>query len=146
MSQVKKGRDRHITVQNDIEKLLREELSEDHLSSQGGHTYVPQADVCETAHEITILVDLPGISKENIDLFITGNKIIIEAIKRDKRSPRNARYYCIERLFGKVQRTIDIPAPVHTGRVEAIMRNGVLVIRMPKIEDRRGSKRRIEIK
>jgi HSP20 family protein len=133
-------------VQSDIEKLLKEDLSDEQVSSQGGHTYVPQADVYETAHEIIVLVDLPGISKENVDLFISGTKIIIEAIKRDKKTPRNARYYCIERLFGKVQRTVDIPAPVHTGKVEAIMQNGVLVIRMPKIEDRRGSKRRIEIR
>ena len=146
MSHVKKGRDWQIAVRSQVEKLLKEELSDEQLASQGGHTHIPQADVYETAHEIIVLVDLPGISKENIDLFIAGSKVIVEAVKRDKKAPRNARYYCIERLFGKVQRAIDIPSPVHTGKVEAYMQNGVLVIRMPKIEDRRGTRKRIEIK
>ncbi len=142
----KKGRTPHATMRYEIESMLKQTLGQETLATQEGHLHTPQADVYETANEIIILMDLPGIPKENIDLYVYKDRVLMEARKKGKKAPKNARFHCIERYFGKFQRSIDIPVTVHTGKVEAHMQNGVLIICLPKIVDRRGQKKRVEVK
>jgi len=142
MGQAKKGNKNRITVELGVETVVK---GIPEVTSQSGQFHPPQVDVYETRHSVLILVDLPGVSKEDIDLYIEKNMIVLEATKKERRAPQKARYFCIERFFGKFQRAVEIPATVNTGKTRAILKNGVLKIELPKIEDRRGAKKRIEI-
>lgn len=129
-----------------METLVGELIGDENLSKSSAAVQTPQTDVYETASEIIVVVDLPGTNKEQVDCYIQHGKLWIDAVKREIKSPINPKYHCIERLFGKFQRVIEIPTTVNTGKVEAVMNNGVLTVRMLKIEDRRGIKKPIEIK
>ncbi len=142
MGQAKKGNKDEVTVEFGFETAWKN-IPE--VASQGGQFHPPQVDVYETDHKVLILMDLPGISKEEIDLFIERNQIVVEATKKEMKAPKKARYFCIERFFGRFQRTVEIPVTVNTGKAKATLKDGVLKIEIPKIEDRRGSKKRIPI-
>ena len=141
----KKSGQKQAAVKHLLENLMHDTMGEDVMGGKGGHVQTPQADVYETADQILMIVDLPGIKKQDVELYIQDDKIYVEALKREVKAPQNAHYHCIERLFGKFKRVIEIPTTIHSGKVEANMVNGVLVVRLPKIEDRRGIKKKIKI-
>ncbi len=51
----------------------------------------------------------------------------------------------MERSFGRALRTVEIPVPVNTNKIKALYRNGILRITMPRIEEKRGQPKKIDV-
>ena len=103
-------------------------------------------DVFETQDAVNVEVELPGVDRDNIDVTISGNTLVINGIKQDDKKEReNLNYFCMERDFGKFHRVVDLPVSSDTTHAQAIFRNGLLAIIFPRIEERRGRSRKIGI-
>ena len=107
--------------------------------------YVPLVDIVECPNEIRIIIEVPGVPKENLELYLTGNALVIEGMKHEKPMSRRLNYLCLERYFGPFKRVIEVPIAINSQKIRAVYTEGVLEIFMPKIEDRRGTRKRIEI-
>ncbi len=83
----------------------------------------PLTDVIEEDDKIRVIVDLPGVNKEDIKVTVTedGRKLIISARGEDRK------YY----------KEIDLPAPVDPEKAKATYRNGVLTVELEKKENKR---------
>ena len=102
-------------------------------------TWAPPVDLCETEKIISIRVELPGVSADQIKIGLSNTKLRIWGEK--KRRPNRRRiisYLCSERSFGKFGRIVPLRWTVSIRDASAELVNGVLHIRLPKIEDRRG--------
>lgn len=102
-------------------------------------TWAPPVDLCETEKIISIRVELPGVSADQIKIGLSNTKLRIWGEK--KRRPNRRRiisYLCSERSFGKFGRIVPLRWTVSIRNASAELVNGVLHIRLPKIEDRRG--------
>ena len=109
--------------------------------------WAPPVDLCETDQEISIRVELPGVTAEQIKIGLTNNKLRIWGEK--KRRPSRRRiigYLCSERSFGKFGRVVPIRWTVCIRNATAELNNGMLHIRLPKIEDLRGEEVLVEVK
>jgi len=146
MGQVRKSIDQLSQLQIEIDNFIRDSLGEGQARGRGEHVHQPQIDVYETGDHLHIDVDLPGIRKEDITCDISSNRVFVEARKKASSPEKTAHYFCMERLFGRFKREIEIPTIVNTRSVEARLDNGILRIKMPKIPDRREKRRRVEIK
>ena len=111
--------------------------------SGGGHVEV-SLDVVETEGEIIIEVELPGLSREDLELSVLNDIIIIEGNKR-KAAVEGVNFHRIERTFGKFRRIIEIPKAGDTRSITSKYDNGVLSVRLPKISERRGRQRKVPI-
>lgn len=111
--------------------------------SGGGHVEVA-LDVFETEGEIIIEVELPGLSREDMELSVLNDIIIIEGIK-PKEAVKGVNYHRIERTFGKFRRIVEIPKAGDTRSITSEYNNGVLSVRLPKISERRGRQRKVPI-
>ena len=101
--------------------------------------WAPPVDLCETEKIISIRVELPGVSADQIKIGLSNTKLRIWGEK--KRRPNRRRiisYLCSERSFGKFGRIVPLRWTVSIRDASAELANGVLHIRLPKIEDRRG--------
>ena len=110
-------------------------------------TWAPPVDLCETGTAISIRVELPGVSADEIKIGLTNNKLRIWGEK--KRMPNRRRiisYHCSERSFGKFGRIVPLRWTFSRSDASAHLSNGVLKIHLPKIEDRRGEEVLIEVK
>jgi HSP20 family protein len=108
--------------------------------------WAPPVDVCETETTICIRVELPGVSADQIKIGICNTKLRIWGEK--KRRPNRRRiisYFCSERSFGKFGRIVPLRWTFSIRDVSAELVNGVLFIRLPKIEDRRGEEVLVEV-
>ena len=89
-------------------------------------------EVEETANEIMVRVETPGMEKEDCHITIEGNMLYLSGEKRYQRETKESTYHVMERAYGSFQRTIPLPHNVDTDHAEANYKNGVLTIRLPK--------------
>ncbi len=91
-------------------------------------------DVSETKDEVIVRADLPGFEKSEIKVKATEWDVTIEAEKKEETVEEGEKYYRKERRYGKVRRTVSLPAEVEPDKAKAKFENGVLEIRLPKKE------------
>ncbi len=108
-------------------------------------TRIPDIDMYSTADELTIEVEMPGVKKGDIELYIHKNTLKLKALKAESVEDKKTNYVCLERVFGRLYRSVEIPFPVNTSMVKATFRNGVLTIVIPRVEDKRSYKRNVPI-
>ena len=110
-------------------------------------TWAPPVDLCETEQAISIRVELPGVTADQIKIGLTNTKLRIWGEKKRRPSRRRIiSYLCSERSFGKFNRVVHLRWTVSIRSASAEVKNGVLHIYLPKIEDRRGEEVLIAVK
>jgi HSP20 family protein len=92
----------------------------------------PPADVIETNDNIIIKIDLPGVTKEDIDIGIAGESIDI--IAKFEEESEDTNYIQKERSYGETKRTIKLPSEIKAEEASAKFKDSVLTIELPKIE------------
>jgi len=95
----------------------------------------PALDVYEDKQDLIVKVEIPGLSKDDIDLTIEGNTLTIKGEKKKEHEIKEEDYYRSERVFGSFSRSIELPADVKTDKVNASFKDGVLEVRLPKTEE-----------
>lgn len=107
----------------------------------------PRINVRETDAAFEVEAELPGIDEQDIDVQLANNVLTIRGEKRAEREDRKeGEYRLIERSFGSFARSIEIPFSVDADGVEAIFRNGVLKLSLPKPADAVTKTRKIAVK
>src|SRR2546421_8151584 len=108
--------------------------------------WLPPVDLCESELQVTVSIELPGVRAEQIEVTLTNEQLRIKGRKR-KGAPRGViSHLCSERSFGQFARNIQLRWPIRKTDATAELTDGVLIIRLPKLEDRRGGEHRIEVK
>lgn len=101
----------------------------------GMMTRMPAVDVYEDKDDVVIKAELPGLSKEDIGVEVIDATLTIKGEKKREETIKEEDYYCCERAFGSFTRAVDLPCEVKADQVTASFKNGVLEVRMPKIEE-----------
>jgi HSP20 family protein len=98
-------------------------------------TFSPAVDVVEEPDKFEVLCDVPGIEIKDIEISISGSVLTIKGEKRAGGSKRNGGASRQGVVDGKFQRTLQFPLPVDPDHVEAVLKDGVLTIALPKHEE-----------
>lgn len=77
-------------------------------------------------------VDFPGVKKEDIDIKIQDNVLVVSAIRKYKNELSKENYYVCESSFGKFERRYALPDSVDTDKIDAKLEDGRLVIELQK--------------
>ena len=86
----------------------------------------------ETAGNVVVRVELPGMDKADCRVTIDGNLLRLSGEKRFEREAHDSTYHVMERAYGAFERVIPLPRSVDVDKAEASFRNGVLTVRLPK--------------
>ncbi|SRR5229473_2419025 len=122
-----------------------QEAAEAQLPAVAG-AWAPPVDVCETAKAIYVRVELPGVRGAQIKIGLNNSKLRICGEKK-KRQPRQriGSHLCSERTYGNFDRVVPLRWTISVKDATAELANGLLVIRLPKIQERRGSEFKVPI-
>ncbi|HYF10206.1 MAG TPA: Hsp20/alpha crystallin family protein [Candidatus Paceibacterota bacterium] len=110
------------------------------------NTLFPKVDVSETDNEIKVVANIPGIDPEKIDIEVGDDYLSLSGkIEKESTDERNGKVYRFEREFGEFRREFSLPARVSKENIVARAKNGVLSITLPKSEDERKAKIKVEV-
>ena len=106
--------------------------------------WAPAVDVFETADEIIVKAELPGLDIKDIFVYLSGENLLIKGEKKEEKESEEGKYHTRERRFGWYVRSMTLPARIDAENVTASLKKGLLEIRLPKAEG--PEKKQIEIK
>ncbi|MCA9096139.1 MAG: Hsp20/alpha crystallin family protein [Planctomycetaceae bacterium] len=95
-------------------------------------SHVPFADVVELDDEVRVIVDLPGVAPDQVDLSLTGNMLTIRGNRPTGDQPESATTHLCERPRGDFERVLPLPTEVDPDQVNAHADNGVLTVTLGK--------------
>jgi HSP20 family protein len=128
------------------------------LAAQGGSAWDPPIDVYETPSRYVITAEVPGLTREQIELAVQDSRVTIRGVRPGAGPPASGppasgptasghetparRYHQVERGHGSFQRTFEFVDAVDQDGITADLRQGVLTVTLPKLAS---APRRIEV-
>ena len=97
-------------------------------------TWKPHLDICENGEEVVIFGDIAGVNPEDIDIEINAKAMRVSCKRAPVLNLKDGRYCLAEIQYGVFDRVIFLPSLIDTGVVSASYSNGLLQIRMAKLQ------------
>lgn len=122
-------------------RVMQREL--ERLSSRGaygegrniGGGVFPPVNVYNGPTELVVECEVPGVKRQDIDLSITGETLVVKGEKKPACQPTDdIRYQRSERGSGEFNRTIILPEKIDPEKISADLVDGILTVRLPKSE------------
>jgi HSP20 family protein len=104
---------------------------------------VPPVDVFEDESGITLLADLPGVSRDRLGVRVDGEVLLLEATASTEQ-PQKMELVYGEAQFPAYRRQFTLSRELDSSRIEAALKDGVLKLSIPKLEE--AKPRRIEVR
>lgn len=94
----------------------------------------PPVDLVETPDAFVFRVELAGVARDDIDIEVDQRTLRLRGIKRFTREVDQQRFHRMECGYGRFERRFTLPVDVDTDRVAAKLEEGVLTVRVPKVQ------------
>jgi HSP20 family protein len=107
--------------------------------------WVAAVDISETDEEITVKADIPGIPPDAIDIQIQRDVLHIKGEKKEEKEKNEKTYHRVERRYGAFVRSLALPGSVDVQKISASHKNGVLTVRLPKLEKEKAKRLSIQV-
>lgn len=105
----------------------------------------PRVDVYQTEKEVVVQAEIPGVSKEDLSLYIDESTVRLSGQTRKEKELKDEDIYRTERYYGRFSRSIPLPVEVKSEEAKAEYKDGILTIKIPKVEPSKSKGRRIDI-
>lgn len=132
-------------------RQLREQMDRILSSAFGGSgserevaEWSPAVDITERDDALLLTAELPGLSRDDIEVELENNVLTIRGEKKQEHEETKAERYVYERRYGSFARSFTLPRTVDASGIRARFDNGVLTITMPKSEETKGQRIDIE--
>jgi HSP20 family protein len=98
-------------------------------------TWTPAVDMYESDEALTLKAELPGFSKDDVQVEIKDNVLTLKGERKREHDVKEEQYHRVERVYGAFQRSFMLPALIDAGKAEATFKDGVLELKLPKAEE-----------
>jgi len=93
-----------------------------------------KVDILDRDKELVVRAELPGVEKDDVEVTISGDRLMIEAEREFEEEEKKETFYRHELGYGEFMRTIALPVGVDVEHVEAELKDGILNVILPKLE------------
>jgi HSP20 family protein len=136
-----------LSIQDRMNRLFEQTLSRSRADEGiSASTWAPAVDIYETSDHIVLKAELPGLSREDIEIHVRDNTLILKGERRFSKDVQEENYLRIERAYGAFQRNFTLPTTIQQDNIRAVFRDGVLEVSLPKGEEARPKKIAIEVR
>ncbi len=118
-------------IENELNKLFSEFIPTTRESAEIV-TWAPRVDVYEDGNNLIIEAEIPGAKKEDIEVKIKDNAVVIRGEVKKEEEKKDEQYYRKERFYGTFERVIPLPVEVKAEEAKAEFKDGVLKLVLPK--------------
>jgi len=135
-----KSADSDKEVNLEVQDSSPKEKDEGWLESEGQLTI----DVYQTPQEIIIKSAVAGVKPEDIDISIVNDMVTVKGQRSQEETVKSDDYFYQECYWGRFSRSVILPVEVDSDRINASLKNGILTIRMPKLDKAKVKKIKIK--
>jgi len=124
-------------IMKDFDDMFRAwPLSKDlsHRLERENAFFSPAVDVHETEKDYLLQFDLPGMNQKDVTLKVTGRELLVTGERKGQTEQDSKKTYRSERYFGHFERSFLLPEDVEASKIEAHFKDGVLQVKIPKLE------------
>jgi len=130
-------------LRNEVNRLFEQVMESSNGGSVFGGRGFPAVNLWEDGEFVYAEAEIPGVSMNDVEINVVGNELSIKG-RRNCRCDENVTFHRQERGVGEFSRFLTLPVAIDADKVEAVLKNGVLTIKLPKAEA--AKPRRIEVK
>ncbi len=135
-----------LSIQDRMNRLFEQTLSRSRTEEGiSASTWAPAVDIYETPETIVMKADLPGLTREDIEIEIRDNMLTIKGERRFAKDVQQENYLRIERAYGPFQRSFTLPTGARQEVIRASFHDGVLELLLPKAEEAKPKKIAIDV-
>lgn len=102
--------------------------------SWGQYTWTPPVDIYEADDALVFQADLPGVTKDEVSIEVHNNTLILRGERKPATGVQADHSHRVERPYGPFQRSFVLPSMVDQEKVQATYHEGILELRLPKLE------------
>lgn len=103
----------------------------------GMELWAPDTDMSETDDTYLLTVDLPGLTKKDIQVSYQDHRLTISGERKKESKEEEKDYIRQERYVGKFTRSFTLPTEVKEDKIKAVFKDGVLTVTIPKVETKK---------
>ena len=123
-------------IQERFNRLLQSDFFKDADSDDiSTSAWSPATDIYETEKEYVFKLEVPGLSRDNIQIEFKQDTLIVKGERNEETEVKKEDYHRIERCCGSFTRSFHIPQNIDDKKIEATMKEGILELRIPKKEE-----------
>ncbi len=137
-----------VNLQERMNRLFEDSLSRSKTTDQEMPmgAWTPPVDIFETPEMVILRADLPGIDQKDIDVRIENSTLTLRGERRFLKEAKDEDYHRIERSYGTFSRSFQLPGSIDQTKIQAVHKDGVLEVHLPKREDTRPKQIKVEVK
>ena len=106
--------------------------------------WIPLVDISETTAEYVIKAEIPEVKKEDVKVTLEHGVLTVQGIRRQEAEEKGKKYHRVERSYGSFVRSFSLPEVVDDAQVQAVFKDGILMLHLPKSE--KAKPKAIEVK
>ncbi len=125
--------DRFAVLRGELDRLFDSSFAPAFRTPGSSNRWTPALDVYQDKDQFTVVAELPGLKKEDIELSLHDGVLTISGERKQEKKGEEG--YKNERFFGRFQRSVTLPSSVDGDQVRATYQDGILKVVLPKAEE-----------
>jgi HSP20 family protein len=127
----------------ELQVQQKRELEKKEETTIPARVFVPAADIFEGENDLTVILEMPGVEKNNVDIHVENGVLNVEG-RLDLTKYRGLQPLYTEYNIGHYSRSFRLSSKIDQTKIAAEMKDGVLTLKLPKVEE--AKPRTIQIK
>lgn len=119
--------------QQEIQTQQKREVESRQESTSAARSFVPLTDIFEDDHALTIVMEMPGIQRDNVDVRVENNILTLEA-RLDYSKYQGLKPVYTEYNVGNYTRSFELSGKINQDAIRAELTDGVMTLTLPKAE------------
>ena len=104
----------------------------------------PKINVLEKDNQIIVKAEIPGVKEEDLDIEVADDVVTISGERKEEKETKEEDYFHKETHYGAFSRSVSLPSAVVADKAEAEVKNGILTITIPKVEEKKAKKVKVK--
>lgn len=136
-------------LQSDLNRFFDDsllDLAKSGLPEDLSDDFYPDTDIYDSEDKLVVKTDLPGMSKEDIELSVQGNTLFIKGEKKHEEDIQDKGFIKSERFFGYFERALPLSKDIDPNKIDASFKDGVLSVEIAKKEEAKPKQITVKVK
>ncbi len=108
--------------------------------------WTPNVDILEKNGDVLVKADLPGMKREDIEVVVEGDMLVIKGHRKEEKEIKEENYYRSERSVGEFYRSFGLPEGTDANAIEASYKDGVLEVKIPRPTTSKAEQTKVQVK